>query len=137
MGAAWYATGTYVNDDGATTNLKGNYNQYSIAAMADAENPTSISIEISMYYTAYNYLNKMQTNCSAVNSNDFLGNVYIYNAKNFKAMSKFTVVVVYTSGETAVMGEATYDSVTDRLVFKNTAQLCLSTIKTILLNKYM
>jgi hypothetical protein len=73
-------------------------------------------------------MNKMQTNCSAVNSNDFLGDIYIYNAGNFGAMNKFTVVLIYNSGETDVVGEADYDSNTDRLVFKNSAQICLTTV---------
>jgi hypothetical protein len=39
LGFAWYAAGVYVNDDGITTSIEGNFNKYSIAAMASIENP--------------------------------------------------------------------------------------------------
>lgn len=46
MGEAWYATGTFVNDDGLTTSLNGNYNHYAFAAMADVLTPTTITIQV-------------------------------------------------------------------------------------------
>lgn len=52
MGEGWYATGSYVNDDGNNATIKGNYNQYSFAVMGDTN---SVNIQISQYYTAYNY----------------------------------------------------------------------------------
>jgi len=56
VGEAWYAVGNYVNDDGLTTNLVGNYNHYSFAAMADLNDPTTITVDFSRIKTASNYV---------------------------------------------------------------------------------
>lgn len=97
-GEAWYAAGTYINDDGLNLTTQGNYNHYAMAAYGNITNPGVITIEFTMYYSAFNYLNKLQTGCSAVNMNDFLGDIYIYNGKKLGATGSFIIIIYFKDG---------------------------------------
>ena len=75
---AWTASGKYVNDDGITLDLEGNYNEYKISAAANKEQ-TRITIQFETKH-AYNHF-VSGSNCTAINENDFLDYIVIHNAK--------------------------------------------------------
>ena len=79
----WQAEGLYVNDDGVTTELQGNVNQYYIKATYTQTGGENLYIQVNQQMLATNYMNTT-TNCSAVNAADYLGNIYVYNATAFK-----------------------------------------------------
>lgn len=69
-----------------------------------------------------------ETGCYFVNKNDHLGGIYFYNAENLRLKSSFDVTVTYKSGSTNQF-KASYDAVTDRLVFDvQDADVCMSVI---------
>lgn len=68
---SWRAEGLYYNDDGLTTEVAGNANQYKIKASYSNTQGEVITIEVGQLMTATNYLNAT-TNCTAVNKADFL-----------------------------------------------------------------
>lgn len=68
----------------------------------------------------------METGCYAVNKNDYLNKVYIYNAGAFKQSDSYTVTGTKTDATTEEVGTAAYDSKTDRIVFTPTKDLCIS-----------
>jgi hypothetical protein len=49
--------------------------------MASIENPQLINIQFNTDKQAYNYFGKVEAGCAAVNQNDYLGDIFIYNAK--------------------------------------------------------
>lgn len=61
-------------------------------------------------YKATNYKDKMETGCYAVNKNDYLNKVYIYNAGAFKQSDSYTVTGTKTDSSTEEVGSADYDS---------------------------
>ena len=70
----WAAEGLYVNDDGLTTELGGNVNQYYMKATYNQEqsgNVETITIQFSQKMLATNFMNATN-NCSAVNTADWL-----------------------------------------------------------------
>lgn len=68
----WAAEGLYVNDDGLTTDLNGNVNQYYMkATYAQQQSTETITIQFAQRMLATNYMNAT-TNCSAVNAADWL-----------------------------------------------------------------
>lgn len=56
---AWYAAGSYVNDDGEQLNVLGNYNLYALSAYVEKSAPSVIVLFFNQYYTAYNYNSTM------------------------------------------------------------------------------
>jgi len=62
----WRSEGLYYNDDGLTTAIAGNANQYRIKATYSQTQGEVITIEFGQIMTATNFTN-VNTNCSAVN----------------------------------------------------------------------
>jgi len=122
----------YLNDDGLTTNVTGNVNQYRISATYSRSQGESIYLTIVQTMTATNYLN-IQTNCSAVNQADYLQSLYIYNASSFKMHDTFFVQVAYEHDPTTytTVGSASFDAATNRIVFDGSAlqnPICLTQV---------
>jgi len=78
--------------------LKGNFNQYTLTAYGDTATSDTITIEITQRYTAYRYLNIMEPGCSAVNTNDYIGHIYIYNADVIGATTPYDAVMTMNNG---------------------------------------
>jgi len=51
-----------------------------------------------MNAVATNYKGQMGTNCSAINANDFLGNLYVYNAQQLQIGGHFNMIFYYNDG---------------------------------------
>lgn len=97
---SWRAEGTYLNDDGVSTQLVGNVNQYRIRAQYSRSKGEEITLTFLQTMTATNKLNPA-TNCSAVNQADYLQSIYVYNATFFKQHDTFFVQASYVGSETA------------------------------------
>lgn len=67
----------------------------------------------------------MEPGCYAVNSNDYMNKVYIYNA-GFKLSDKYTVVGTKTDQTTQEVGSAVYNKDTNRIEFTPSKPLCMS-----------
>ena len=86
-----------MNDDGLTTDLSGNVNQYKINAnyaQNATDNSETITVSVGQYMVATNFYNA-STNCSSVNQADLLQSIYVYNADSFKQSTNYTVSVAY------------------------------------------
>jgi len=128
----WQADGLYVNDDGETTVLDDNVNQYYIKALYTQNQGENLVITVNQQMVANNYFNA-SNNCSAVNTADWLGNIYVYNATDFKKHDIFVVSVAYDDdiGNYISLGTASFDAATNRIVWDGASQaiyLCLSRV---------
>jgi hypothetical protein len=121
----WIALGTYINDDGVSLDYQGKYNHYEIKGRFSS--PT-ISFQISMIASAPN---NETTNCTAVNRNDYLYRIFIYNADNYGNNNAFgyTVNATLQDDSTVQVGTATYSDTSKILTFHSDFPVCLSTIK--------
>ena len=117
----WQAEGLYVNDDGLTTDLQGNVNQYYIKATYSQTGAETLTIQVNQQMVATNYFNA-STNCSSVNSADLLQNIYVYNATAFKQHDTFTVSVSYDDDieNYQTIGTAYFDAPTNRIIYDTT-----------------
>jgi hypothetical protein len=137
----WRAEGTYLNDDGLSTQLAGNVNQYRLVATYSQTGGESIILSVGNTMNATNYLNK-NTNCSAVNNADYLQSIYIYNATSFKQHSVWFVSVAYNQdvNNYQTIGQAAFDAATNRIVFdgpsQQSAPICLSNVFRIALKNF-
>lgn len=62
--------------------------------------------------------------------NDYVQNIYLYNAEAFKINMKYDVTATMTKSQaTQKVGLAVYDEDTDRLVVTADEPLCLSAIE--------
>jgi hypothetical protein len=79
--------------------------------------------------TASNYFDNV-TLCADVNSADFLGTIYVYNALKFKKNDVYFVQVSYDDDidNFITVGSAAYDPVTDRIVTTLEETLCLTRV---------
>ena len=126
----WRADGTYLNDDGVSTQLAGNVNQYRITAQYSRVNGESITLTFLQTMSASSKLNP-DTNCAAVNQADYLNAVYVYNATFFKQHDTFFVQASQVGSETdfQTIGQATFDAATNRIVFGGAvAPLCMTNL---------
>jgi hypothetical protein len=57
-------------------NIEGNFNAYTVSAYAEENNHAAYRITFTLTKEAYNY--KID-DCTAVNMNDYLGDMFIYN----------------------------------------------------------
>lgn len=132
-GKSWTATGLYYNDDGTVLNTTGNSNLYRLT-LDGVVNAPQFTLTIKNLTTATNSANG--GSCSAINQNDYIGSLYIYNAagNNLDKINPYKVVATYElDGSTYEVGTATYDHVTQRIVFvaPTALKLCLSAISKI------
>jgi hypothetical protein len=97
----------------------------------------SVVMQLTQYYTAYNYKDKVWSGCSGVNMNDLLGDIYIYNAANYNIVNTLAVSVHAADGTIYDIANADYDVDTDRLIFRMPAlkEVCLTAVKSIVFAK--
>lgn len=100
-------------------------------------NDDNFTIIVMPTRTAYNYISKEDSNCSAVNNNDYLGSVQVYNAEGFNLTGTYKVEVHHFNGSiNKDAGTANYDAYSDRVVLKSThVPICLSTVSTIVFTR--
>ncbi len=106
---------------------------YTVSAEGSLSNADKFILVVMPTRTAYNYISKEDSNCSAVNKNDYLGSVQFYNAEGFKLTGTYSVEAHFFNGSVNKdVGTATYDAYSDRVILKSTnVPICLSTISTI------
>jgi len=135
------ANGVYVNDDGTTpaASLEGTYNSYTLSfRMTDKMDGIIGNADIRLYVSprveatkAYNN----ETKCSAVNRNDYLGNIYILDEGGIFKSPRYQVQLVRPDQTFDEIGVATLDQTTNRLyisTFNNDiAPVCLGYIQEI------
>jgi hypothetical protein len=126
----WAAEGHYYNDDGTVYNLDGNGNFYLLnvtgSSTAEIEN---INVTIMTLVRATNFNNQNSTtDCSAINNNDFLGNITFYNAKKFNQTVTLNAFAISISGVNTSVGTAAVNTATDRLETNLTSAICLSSL---------
>lgn len=126
---SWTADGDYINDDGVTTVLNGNVNQYHFRATYTQTQGEVLTLQVNNAMTASNYFDNV-TLCADVNSADFLGTIYVYNALKFKKNDVYFVQVAYDDDidNYITVGSAAYDPVTDRIVTTLEETLCLTRV---------
>jgi hypothetical protein len=127
----WRASGIYANDDGLNLDVTGNWNQYSFSLVGQYSGTApditeTILLNIVAKVTATNFQSKDDTLCYAVNQNDYLNQIFIYNAGSFKQSDTYTVTATTTDGKDVDAGSAKYDQTTDRIVYTPNTALCLT-----------
>jgi hypothetical protein len=129
-GTNWVAVGTYINDDGVSLDYVTKYNKYEIKGQFSS--PT-LSFQINTLVSAN--VTTETTNCTAVNRNDYLYRIFIYNADNYgnNNANGYTVNATLQDDTSSSVGTATYDETFKALVFKSSSPICLSTVKELLL----
>jgi len=77
----------------------------------------------------------METGCEAVNMNDYLGNIYIYNAGWSKNVHDYTVIFNYNdrTSETST-AVASFDLNRMQVVFTNPKPICMTRLELITFN---
>jgi len=111
------AGGIYYNDDGLTLN-KTQFNMYQInythPEVQAGEFPKELIMKI---------VNKHVANPDAfhgaINANDYLGGVEIYNAAEWLMNVPYKVTATRIDGSILFLTDAIYDKTTDRLVYTN------------------
>ena len=132
------AYGSYYNDDGLNRTITENSNSYSLVAYTQYMDPVNyIIIEFGLDWSAANFDNgDKNIPCRAVNGNDYLGNLYFYNAKQYKLEGKYIVNVFYRGKSLgSQLGQATYDEDSDRLILINKGQACLTAVDYLVFTK--
>ena len=127
---SWSAAGTYVNDDGDTLDVTGNYNQYLFQVRRSGTAQTEkILFTTNLAVGATNM--QLVNNCYKVNENDMLGTIYIYVAGRYTPATTYTVTGQDQNRQDLGFKEtATYDAATDRIVFTPINSRCLSSVFT-------
>lgn len=122
----WVSQGRYINDDGLSLNISGNYNSYILHSSFDGVDTLTVSFGMDAQATLHLV---PETGCYLVNQNDLLGGMFFYNAEKLGLKSSFDVTVMFQSGSTNQF-KATYDDVNDRLAFDvQGAHVCMSIIQ--------
>ena len=95
--------------------MKINYNQQQGGQLE------TITLTVLQKMLATNFMNNQTNNCSAVNTADWLQNVYVYNADSFKQHDAWFAMASYTDSPNDYFGIGTawYDDVTKRIVLDN------------------
>jgi alpha-glucosidase (family GH31 glycosyl hydrolase) len=121
----WVSQGRYINDDGLSLNITGNYNSYILHSSFDGVDTLTVSFGMDAQATLHLV---PETGCYLVNQNDLLGGMFFYNGEKLGLNSAFDVTVNYKGGSTSQF-KATYDNVNDRLAFDvQGAHVCMSII---------
>lgn len=133
-GQSWAASGSYYNDNGTVLNITDNYNKYTISASGSTSDPTAIRVTVQPTVLANNY--QGDGNCSAVNMNDYLGGLQIYNGQNLGLTNDYYVIGRFLNNTEALVGEAHYSSYTDRVVMDAPiVPVCLTAVTELLFTK--
>jgi hypothetical protein len=128
VNGTWTSAGHYYNDNGTVLDLEGNGNLYLLEAAGNVSE-ANFTVQVRTLQSAYLHNVLMNnTNCSAVNKNDYLGNITLYNAKNFAQMTNLVVYAISLNATNTSVGTASYNMTTERLVTNINATLCLSTL---------
>jgi alpha-glucosidase (family GH31 glycosyl hydrolase) len=73
----WVSRGRYINDDGLSLNITGNYNSYILYSSFDGADTLTVSFGMDAQATLHLV---PETGCYLVNQNDLLGGMFFYNA---------------------------------------------------------
>jgi hypothetical protein len=101
------ARGDYYNDDG-DVNVTNWINQYEITFN---QNVVLTPDTFTMYFNTI-----VAAGWGAIDRNDCLGGVSIYNAKHMGLTGNWTIEVLYDDGHRTTTDEGMYDPITDRLL---------------------
>lgn len=123
------ADGHYYNDNGTVLNLDGNGNFYNIKVTGATGG--NLIFAVNTLSNATQYPSKTVANCTAVNQNDFVGSISLYNAKLVGLNVDLPVFATTLDGTKVPAGSAVYTAASDRLVATLTAPLCLTTLASI------
>jgi len=111
------AGGIYFNDDGLTLD-KTQFNMYQInythPEVQAGEFPSTLTMKVINKHVA-----NPKTNKGAINANDFLGGVEIYNSAEWLMNVPYSVEATLDDGSKLPLTDAIYDKTTDRLVYQN------------------
>jgi len=136
----WYAQGTYINDDGLVFDHTGTYNHYELAAYPEPDGSGSITVIVSIIASATAATDDTIPDCTDVNTNDILGDLYFYNSVflSIDGVASYDTTVNYAGDSvdpTVYNDSARYDDATQRVVFENpqTEQICLPNVTKIVL----
>ena len=117
----WRSQGVYVNDDGTTLNLDGNWNRYDISVNGQYQtaNPDAFpTITLQLKNTvASTKKDQQQPLCNALNQNDYINKLFIYNAAALKMNTNYDVNGVQADGSKVAIGSASYNGDNDRIEF--------------------
>eukprot|EP00347_Sterkiella_histriomuscorum_P006514 403352477 len=126
----WYSQGVYVNDDGLSLELTNNWNRYDIKVNREYDDDEEIIIRFNHSVIAKNWRNKNDSSCTAVNQNDYINQIFIYNAQSFKKSNVYEVVGIKDEEDDIEqkLGNAYFDEDTDRIIFTRDSgvQICMS-----------
>jgi hypothetical protein len=126
---AWSAEGHYYNDNGTVLSTDNNSNFYLINVVGFNMTGSIVSVNVNTYGNAVGFNGSNGTaNCTAVNNNDFLGNISLYNAKMFSQMTTLTVFAITLGGVNTTVGTATYNAMSDRLETNLLFPVCLPSL---------
>mmetsp|Transcript_21814 Transcript_21814/g.16170 ORF Transcript_21814/g.16170 Transcript_21814/m.16170 type:complete len:281 (+) Transcript_21814:1483-2325(+) len=136
---AWYAQGTFINDDGKVFDQDGTYNHYTFAAFPEDDQVEGMfTLRITHTAEATTLADSYIDGCSAVNENDVLGDLFLYNADvlGYDQYDTYDVTVYYVGAETTAVpldDQATYDKTTRRVVWSNSqaTKVCMPNVDTI------
>jgi len=109
-------------------NYTSSYNKYTLSSKWTT-NSFTFSVSTDVKSTAKSF--KTEANCTAVNNNDILKNIYFYNALGYTLTTDLNVNAVYLNETSILIGKATYNSTNNQLVFTadDGKEPCLSTLK--------
>jgi len=104
------------------------YNKYSLSAKWTS---TSFKFTVTTDVNSTATPVRDESNCTAVNNNDILKNIYFYNAEGYSLTTAMTVNAMYLNETSVQIGSATYNSTSNQLVFTADDGLepCLSTLQ--------
>ena len=125
-----------MNDDGLSLDVTNKWNRYDIAVTGQfSDTNAKITVSITQLVASTTTISKDDPTCNAVNQNDYINQLYIYNASAFqKAATSYDVNGTKTDGKTIVkLGAATTDAATDRIIFSAAkgVTVCMSSYPTI------
>lgn len=125
-----------MNDDGLSLDVTNKWNRYDIAVTGQfSDTNAKITVSITQLVASTTTISKDDPTCNAVNQNDYINQLYIYNASAFqKAATSYDVNGTKTDGKTIVkLGTATTDAATDRIIFSAAkgVTVCMSSYPTI------
>ena len=73
-------------------------------------------------------VSKDDPTCNAINQNDYINDIYLYNAGSYKKSNNYDVNGIKADGTIVLLGLATYDMDTDRIIFNkdDKMNICMS-----------
>ena len=107
-------------------NLTDNGNEYQFNAIGYIAKH-SLKIAVTQLKAANNY--QSAGNCTAVNSNDYLNGLQIYNAGDYGLTGNYMIIATFVNTTQTIIGTASYDSYSDRVTIDGLTPIyCLSAI---------